>query len=277
MNRAILSSDKNLDYAFFAPITSLLWVRMGYRPLVFLVGTVAEWIADPRLRLALEWSREVGAEVHFVPEVEGMRTSTVAQIVRIFGAFASGIGKDDYLVTGDVDMFSLGSWIGGGIDPYKDLQIWYSNAYDQSEYPHWPMCYIGAKAKTWWEIVGDGDLLDLLAAAMGGCPKDESGAWNWDERLLGGLIAKWNRSERTQFIPRTFVEGEWRIDRGDWDGAMAELEKRGSLSGVADAHVLRPGFTAENWPRIRRLLEIALPSSQLAWVDQYVKKWQDVC
>ena len=154
MNRAVISSDRNLDYVFFIPITSRFWVLRGYRPLVFLVGDAAEWIADPRLRLALERTRETGAEIYFVPEIEGVRTSTVAQVSRIFAAAAPGVADDDYIIVGDADMLPLGPWVGGGRNPGKGLQIWYSNAYDQSEYPHWPMCYVGAEARVWREVVG---------------------------------------------------------------------------------------------------------------------------
>lgn len=285
MNRAVISSDKNLDYAFFSPIVSLLWGRMGYRPLVFFVGAIAEWFSDRRLRLALERSREAGAEIHFIPVVEGRCTSTVAQVVRIFGASVSGIQDGDYLITSDMDMFPLGSWVGGGRRPGQDLQIWYANAYDQT-YPHWPMCFVGAEARIWKEIVGRTTLVEALRDT----PEDQDGAWNYDEKFLGGLIARWAKARvaglpgvqdpiwdnpHVQPISRLFVEGEWRIDRSDWDGAMAHVEARGSLAGVADAHVLRPGYTADNWPRIRRVLEMALPQEQLAWVDDYYKNWMD--
>ena len=109
--------------------------------------------------------------------------------------------------------------------------------------------------------------------------QDADGAWNYDERLLGGMVAAWLGDlgrDRVHEIPRTFVEGEWRIDRSDWEGALAKAEERGSLAGFADAHLLRPGYTEENWPRVRRLLRMALCSEDIAWVDDYRERWVHV-
>lgn len=287
MNRVVISSDRNLDYAFFTPVISLLWGTRGYRPLLLLVGEAAEWVADPRLRLALERSREVGAEVYFVPRCGGVRTSAVAQVARIFGASAPGVTEDDYLLVSDADMLPLGSWVGGGRDKSKDLQLYYSNAYDQSTYVHYPMCYVGATAKIWRDVTGclahearsSGSrpvaLEEAVEEGLQGVPQDEAGAWNYDERLLGQMISRWRGEHPTkvQEISRTFVEGEWRIDRSDWDATMVRVRERGSLAGVADAHVPRPGFAGENWLRVREVLALALSVEHLVWVDDYRARW----
>lgn len=270
MNYAVLGCDRNEEYSFLLPIVCLFWRRKGYRPLVLLVGESAEWLGDVGHRLEVERAREIGAEIYWLGNFKDVRTSTVAQCSRIFAAAMTGVEAGDLLVTSDVDMLPIGSWVGGGIDATKDLHLFYANAYDGSDYVHYPMCYVIAKAKVWKEIVGSSSLETMLAEA----PVDENGSWNWDERWLGGAIEAWREKvgrDRVQEISRTFVEGEWRIDRSDWDGAMAET--KGSLRGVADAHVIRPAHTIENWPRLRPLLALVLSDSDLAWVDDYHRKW----
>lgn len=276
MNRVVLSSDRNPDYAFFAPLSCLLWKRHGYKALLFIVGTAAEWRADPRLRASLERSREVGAEIHFIPTFDGVRTSTVAQCVRMFGA-AVPLAEDDYLLTSDIDMFPLGPWVGGNRNPEKDLQIYYANAYHEGV-PHYPMCYIGATVKTWRNVVACDPgsyafvIINALANVLKNAPKDTAGAWSYDEYVLSRLISQWTGfPDRVQLIDRTFVEGEWRLDRSMPAKIWAEVP---ALTGIADAHLPRPGFTDEGWAQIRPVLNLALPRELMSWCDDYREQWQ---
>ena len=39
--------------------------------------------------------------------------------------------------------------------------------------------------------------------------------------------------------------------------------------GKVDAHVLRPGFTEANWPKLKLLLNELLTKDQLDWVENY--------
>ena len=297
MNRAVIASDSNPDYSFYLPIVSLFWRLLNYRPLVLLVGSADAWMADPRLCLAVERAREVGAELYFLGDFQNVRTSTAAQMARIFGALAPGVELDEYLLISDMDMVPLGSWIdqAGG----DGLTVLYANAYSQSEYVHYPMCYVGARAAVWHDVVMgsyDAPTVDLsrlraaLAGALSQAPEDVDGAWNYDERYLGARIAAWRErpdiaypldaQERVSaiihpvtLVDRDFSEGQWRIDRSSWDETMARVRKRGSLDGAADAHLPRPGWTEEWWPRILPLLEMALPERFVRWVCEYREAW----
>lgn len=270
--RVVLSSDLNSMYSFFAPLSTLLWTLRGYRPILFLVGTASKWHADAQARLALEHSREVGAEIYFVPEVEGVRTSTVAQIVRCVASALRHVDDQDYLLTSDIDMFPLGPWVGGNRDTSRSFQIYFSNAY--SDPVHWPISYLGGKAKAWREMMGceRGQLEKALYQALEHAPKDEVGAWNWDEKYVSRKIADWREFPNVQMIDRTFVKGEWRLDRSGWDEGWNHLN--GSLDGVADAHLPRPGYD-ENWSRIRPILECVLSPDRLKWADAYHRAWCD--
>ena len=274
---AINSSDCNYDYAFFAPLVSLLWHLRGYKSIVFFVGDVVKWYQKLQLRIILERTRETGAEIYFVSEIDGVRSSTIAQVVRLFASSLTRFEKEDQLITSDMDLFVLNSWIDDKYDLSKDVQLYYSNAYFNSSYLHWPMAYINAKAKIWREIVNckEGCLQKDLVSVLEKAPKDYDVAWNFDERFFGKKLSEWSGyTTRVQFIDRTFVKGEWRLDRSGWDEGWKHLN--GSLDGVADVHLLRPGYIESNWKRIRSVLELALSPDMLKWVDDYYQEWCNV-
>lgn len=293
MNRVVLACDVNPSYAFTIPIACLAWSVRGYRPLLLLVGEPSEWLDVRHLRLAVHRAREVGAEIYWLGNFSGSRSSTAAQCSRIFAASAPGIADDDFLTTSDVDMLPVGPWVGGGVDEKKALHLWYSNAYAGSSYVHFPMCFVGAKAKVWREIAGclaHGEraggfrpiaLVEALEECLQSAPQDNDGAWNHDERWLGNRIEKWAlTSERLsiQEIPRTFVEGEWRIDRSTWMDDVGGM--LGTLAGVADAHLPRPCFMADwdaaapnRWSSVRPLFELLFSGEHMKWVDDYRAEW----
>ncbi|GAH51524.1 unnamed protein product, partial [marine sediment metagenome] len=73
--RVVLATDESANYYFFMPIVSILWQKyMGYCPIVMVVGTTKEWLDDPQKKLALEEARKIGAEIHFIPKMDGYRT-----------------------------------------------------------------------------------------------------------------------------------------------------------------------------------------------------------
>ena len=97
MNRVVLACDVNPSYAFTIPIACLAWSVRGYRPLLLLVGEPSEWLDVRHLRLAVHRAREVGAEIYWLGNFSGSRSSTAAQCSRIFAASAPGIADDDFL------------------------------------------------------------------------------------------------------------------------------------------------------------------------------------
>lgn len=274
--RAILATDTNHDYAFFAPLTCALWsTRMGYRPLLFLVGDVTTWMGDLRLRLAVEGCRRFGAEIVFTGEFNGFATSTIAQVSRLFAASVDGIADDAFLLTSDVDMWPLGGWIGGLEHAPDRVYVYGANAYANEKTPHVPICYLGAAAKVWREIMGSGTFRGEILHAMAGLSRHLTApgagsattrSWFFDERHFGERLAEWSGyPSRCVFIPREFKAGDWRIDRSDWQTVR-------DLDGIADAHLLRPGY-GEHWHRLRHVLALAMPAAFVEWADSYREAW----
>lgn len=271
MNRfVVLASDLNPNYTFFVPLTAEAWQRFGYRPLVILVGSAAEWRKNERANTALRYM-PMGAKVVFI-EIPGRSTATTAQLARLYACSVASLNPNDYLLTSDIDMWPLGPWVGSLRAPNCPVQLYNAGAYSDQPHVQFPICYIGAPVITWRTIVGtqslsralDGAFLAMDAArhrwALGEVKERE---WDFDERHFGRLVSQWRGFGTVQRINRDMsAPGQRRLDRSCW-------RVPDSLAGYADAHLLRPGF-GKNWLEIRRLW-MALGGAN--WVDAYHRRW----
>lgn len=269
--RAVIAVDDNSDYYFYLPIIAWAWKdRIGYWPLVLLVGTPDHWLFEPKRKLAVDHAREAGAEIYFIGDYPGVRTSTVAQVSRLCASLLPTVKSTDYLLTTDADMLPLGKWIGDG-HKKQLLSVYFANAYANEASIHYPMCYVSAQAWAWKNMLFERgtDFRYWLDTLLSAAPPDADGAWNYDERILTSAITAWDKyPDHCNLVDRHFVKGEWRIDRADWDrGLEAALQDK--LEGAADAHLIRPGYTEENWPRVKPLLDAALDPDVAKWFDDY--------
>lgn len=282
MNYAVISSDRNQLYAFYAPLTAAVWRNRGWQVFMLLVGEEDDWLDDPRSKLVYEKCLEANARVHFISAYPGHRTSTVAQVSRLYAHLLPKVAPDDYLMTSDVDMWPLGPWVGGTRDSSKAFQLYFSNAYADADKVHFPMCYVGAQACFWKEAMDSSvsmDMKDALGKALNLCKKQYTSSeayhrngeyvpldvWNFDETYFGEqLSALGGWKDRCQFIERDMsLAGERRIDRSNWIDAA-------SVDGYADAHLFRPGFTPDNWSRASWLFQLAVTDQdQVAWAESY--------
>lgn len=271
--RAVFSSDLNADYFFYLPLTAALWRHVaGYRPTVLLTGTCAEWRAHIQAAIALRHAREQGAEIHWIGPVAGHRSSTVAQVARLF-AGALDEYEDSWLLTADVDMWPLSAWFReAGV-----VTLHYGNAYEHEPVPKWPLCYIGARASTWRQIMG----LSVMGLAAGplGSPiqrhlderlagADAWRAWNHDEVEFARRLTAWpGYPAQCAVVPRRGCPPVDRIDRSAWPAAPV-------AAGMVDAHLPRPGWVS--WPLVRPLIAQAAPDL-LPWADGYAEEFRRTC
>jgi len=272
--RAVFSATLEGDYAFYVPLTALLWRLVGGRtPTALLVGTAAEWTA--RRPLVLGRAREIGCEIHWVDHVEGYADATVAQTARLLacqGALTSNYGvplsDDTTLLTADADAWPLsGEYFSRRPEPGEVLS-YYGNAYHLDAEPKVPICYLDATVETWRAVVGDRPPAELLTAELD--PTVEGmAAWCFDETWVGALLAD-RYAERAvilEVIERHGCPPADRVDRGGWPANP-------TAAGMVDAHCLRPGHTDENWPRLRPLPAELVPG-RMAWVDDYVAEYRE--
>jgi len=265
----VTSSNLNHDYAFYAPIVTAMWMRLGYRPIIFLVGGAEEWKSHRFGSIALSEARKRGAVIHFVDRVDGYPESASAQVVRLMGAYTPLVREDDYLMTTDIDMLPLSrefwsSPLGNG----HRVDVYFANAYEGEQRPHWPICYIGMTAASWVLLLGsyanhNEALFSCLRGnlLLGDVAKDPMLAWCFDEYFISKKIADVAKSGdwAVRFIDRRKAPGGWpasRIDRGAWEKSYSANVHGGVLdSGAVDCHAPRPGYEDLAWARVHGLLE----------------------
>jgi len=268
---AVFSTDRSPSYLFLAPLTARLWNRIGYASLVTLAGPPHAWRHNPiQCLAAAELSRQHARLAH-LPEIPGYATSSVAQLSRLYAATLD-FPPDTYLLTADADMWPLSSDHFANLAPHKSVHVLYANAYPQTgPFPRFPICYLGASVDSWRAIMRTGKsdlsaaLSDQLEFGLGSDPPAWR-AWNYDEWLFGEMLESTPGYPGTcDFRARAGGAGKPppdRLDRNHW-------RDPDTLAGLIDAHVLHPAYSAGNWPRLRRLLALALPPHEMQGVDAY--------
>lgn len=253
----VFSTNENPMYSFFAPLTAWAWAhRVGWRSLVL----VSEGV-QPLVREAVQWA---GGEVLEVPQ-GGWPTSTLLQVARIVAAAAIE-ADDDVLTTSDVDMLPLDAAYFHALDvAAADVHV-QGNHRATLRYHQYPICYVTMTVGTWKRVMRTGTtrnlsapMAPLLRASMG---------WDYDQVLLIDAVEGANATVKFY----------------DWSGSrrmdyrQRKRKGRGLPSwqegAYIDSHLLRPGFTSENWPKLRAsLLDHVLDSQALAYFEGYRKRF----
>ncbi len=106
---AILSTTAERRYAFFSPLTALLWrVRVGLTPVVFLVSSADSWSHGPALVTRNFFFSLVSLGLAKVVEVPCKRhCAFVAQAVRLFFSCLSFFSPSSWAVISDADLWPI--------------------------------------------------------------------------------------------------------------------------------------------------------------------------
>lgn len=280
---AIISSDINEFYSFFLPVASLAWFRCGWEPLCLLVGDPQLWNETPRARFALETTVRLGARTAFIPAAQGFRVATTAQVVRLLASALPSVQDEDYLLTSDVDMLPLDPKFFVGQDMALDFHVFSSDAYADLTKglfpPKFPMCYLGASATVWRDVMGisSRDIAAEVANALNG----RTDTWDNDEmyltsklynhRIFEGHVERTEhfgyRKGKCDLMIRTWPSSRAhrRIDREVWgfDGS----------GGMIDCHCHRPGF--EKTEVLRAIIARYFPGDT-PWFDAYLSGYMNL-
>lgn len=268
MKFAIISTDSNVDYSFVSPVSALVWREViGIEPIVYTVGNEKEWNDKPKARTSLAQLDEWNISRKFINAVDEYRSSTVAQVSRMFAA-ADPFDSDDMLITTDADMWPLSRQWFEQIQNDK-LTLFYGNAYGTDRFP---MCYISGKAGIWR------DILSIQAEGISKVvtrhlmmhlhPKADDGtAWHHDEIFLGGKIKSWSGyPSMTHIVNRYGDPPNDRIDRACWPAVP-------NISSAVDAHLCRPIYDHNIWhTKHRPILAQILNQKLMRSIDEYEDK-----
>lgn len=118
---ALFSSTLDIKYGFYTPLTSLLWVKMGFTPLVIMVGKSKDLesslssssTSTTVSQTVMEWTRKSGARIQSVlwddkRDFYDIDTGNGAQLTRLAAGILPVVQQDDdYILLADSDMWPL--------------------------------------------------------------------------------------------------------------------------------------------------------------------------
>ena len=274
--KVILSTDtENLFYAWFAPITSLLWMEvMKWKPIYILVHRQES--EEPDLGAVFKYiirhMEAAGAEVikvrNTLPEPHYLRGMVVMTSRFLVGC--RDWSYDPYMLISDGDMWPMNAEIfDQQTSVNASVHIIWPKEYVQGESTI-PSCYVGMHLSTWREVMhikaGD-DMLQTIAGIrnlVSNGSLSKNAQWNIDQETFTKRLYHWRGfPDKVHFYPRDLSND--RLDRSN---------KRFSWRpGLLDSHVLRPGFIHQNWPRLRQLIAHFFNETQMKWADEYTERF----
>ena len=273
--KVILSSDtENVFYAWFAPITSLLWMEvMKWKP-VYIFVYRAESDIGPVFKYIIKHVKAAGAEVikirNTLPEPHYLRSMVVS--TSRFVVSCRDWPGNPYMLISDGDMWPMSTEIFNQQTSVERLvHILWPKTYVVGKSVI-PACYVGMNLSTWREIMhitkGD-DMLQTIAGLrnlVGNGSLSKNAQWGVDQKVFTKRLYHWRGfPQNVHFYPHD--RSEDRLDR-------ALMSKRFTWHpGLLDAHLLRPGFTPQHWPQLRQLAALFLNEERMKWVDAYTERF----
>jgi hypothetical protein len=255
-----LSVNQNVDYEYFIPLTCWTWRKIGYEPILFYSSKVT-----PVLELVVTLSN---TPVWFLAPVDGVRSSTIAQVSRLYAGCLSMLSDDDYILVADADMLALSdAW-------NPDLTKVTVYNYDLTGFTEIPMCYAGAPKKLWTEIMNLNGLKynDAIRRDIENYPNAKSNDfytyWGCDQQMLTKRLKEYGTGKidfinRGQY-PNGYAKG--RVDRGSWTLNHEQL---------IDAHLEQQ--TWQNDTKVGRLMELLRhnwPKEDFTWMEKYTSEFR---
>ena len=269
----VISSNQSRSYSFMAPICALTWAaRTEFKPVVLLTQTREHWKEDAPSRVVVDMLDRLDIRKHYVSVVKDCYlTSTQAQTARHYVAALKSFDPGDYILTTDVDGLPVDREWQSKVDWGKACHMRNANAW---QYRWYTTFGFGAYVSAWREFMKYepcGEIAPVMEKDFDldlTCEADSLLSWYYDEFCWNAKLkaSKFYPGE-CQFIERNTCQD--RIDRSRWP------ERFDNLTGIIDAHVLRPSYDATNWPKIRALLVALLSEQQVEVVDQYHKRFAE--
>jgi hypothetical protein len=253
MNRTVvISSDNNPDYLFFLPIVSWAWRKLGWE-----VITVSPKINSQICDLVCA---NIDNYALFFDPINEYRIETQVQCMRLY--VANWVHESYYLMTTDADMLPLSDYWN---PDYTKFTSW---GRDLTNY-HNPICYLGAPAPIWKEVMqltGNTmkDMIRDFEIHHGSKSDHWETWWQIDQDIITERLLKYPYVRQDRGIAPNSGFPAGRIDRGAWDVTLYQPLR-------IDAHLLRPGYSKENWPRIMNLIKdcFDISSEDREWMEEY--------
>lgn len=260
---AVLSTNENPDYHFYAPIVTWAWNKFGWEVALFHTNE-----ADVTMATGLNFKS------YGIPSIPGVRPGTCAQVVRHF--VSNVLPKDAYIMVQDIDLIPL--------KPYEpDYNARTIYGWELTGNSFIPVHYTGMTGDKWYDFMGcTGDLAADMEREMKANGRAYKEKWEdyWDadwDILTKKVLAQ---KDKFTFVERGMVDlGKYRTPKGRVDRCSIEVAPDGSYSwgytadqkDLIDMHCENNNPSSpEKWKMIREVLEKTFGELP-AWMDEYVK------
>lgn len=220
----VVSSNNNPDYLFFAPFIERAWNKLGWKLCIMVTHDVDVKLLKNRLN-------NDSTIIYQVPEIEVLRTETVAQASRLYAANILPLAS--LIMTSDMDLLPLKKdyW-----NPsINDITVY---GHDLTWFSYYPMGYTAMSGFKWKEKLNctyntahdiERDCKELKIAYS----PDWEQWWNHDWQLLTNRLKpfeseiKFINRGQTNIAGTTLALG--RVDRYNWQETLKQSE-------LIDAH-----------------------------------------
>ncbi|CAF1200383.1 unnamed protein product [Adineta steineri] len=212
------SSDSYTSiYCYYLPFTALAWRRIGFEPIIFLVGSSEKFAKMPLINFL---KNDLKIEYHII-NVDSSRSISLSQMIRLFGGFLSydfNTTKDYFIMTSDADLLPI-TRSRYEIARNHTNYILAVNAYccpsekfsygDFHDIHYYPISYIGMEQDLWKKLflplnncsVSSNITVDMIECCLKekmnvSLPKNVikgTKQWDIDQRFISLLVAQAER------------------------------------------------------------------------------------
>ena len=267
--RVVIAVDTyTFYYAWYAPITAMIWANMDWIPVVAFVETKST-PPGPLHHFIMKQVEAAGGEVIRLTNNLQERRYLPSMVVSTSRAAlaASDWPEDDYVLMSDVDIWPLDRQIFDRETSFPAS----IHVFDPHDIGMYSVCYIGMNVRTWREVTGyrkGDDIIQIVASLRDFVAKGSMrkfGQWFVDQQSITRKIHKWHGYPELVH----FYEGRNRSnDRLDRSRKLLTDEDI-LPSKYMDYHAVRPGFTTENWKLVKHILS----EEQMLFIEDYAQEF----
>jgi len=261
--RAIISCTNEPMYSYFLPLVAYCWNKMG----VGVIAFVPDKCNKPTFfaMQTMNFNRE-NKNLSFGIKANDNKAATYSQLSRLMAWGIEDIDDDEIIYTSDCDMLNF------QVPPHDenfDFTVWGNDLTPSTQYP---VCYVGAKKKVWEQFfkVSDNGYQGALDYHLGSieCEGMRGNYWCFEQELIFNTLQNAN----CKLIPRSNGQNQFalnRVDRTD-----LHYKDRWDRFNLIDAHLWRPGYSEESFPKILELMQFMYPQEDFTWLINYTNEYK---
>ena len=262
MPKVVLSTDQNIEYLFYAPITCFVWEYFGFKPMLLVLGK------SKYTNLVYEYIKNyTSSEIVEIEPISPYKDCTVVQFSRLYASCFEK-NENEYLLTGDIDMLILNKYL------YRDFDKMNLFGSDLTGFVHHPICYIGMTTDKWRKLLNldydkfnENIIRDLQYDGFG-TSQNFNEYWYTDQRFITKKIRDFDE-KNFNIILRGHVNliANQRIDRICWNFNPNQ--------DYIDCHLLKNGYLKQNFEKVFDIIKNKVGKDS-SWMIEYFNKFNEI-